>query len=219
MKYSAHILYPLLILFFVAGCSLFRPQPSGTLFLFDHEGKSYEIAGHVNDDGESTNFLTHREGDNVVFRAVDRNRSGVIDQVVSGSIPILEANEIYQAGIQLAMENDKFKTIERNRIFELEYNDYQLMVESYRKRKGQYHNRFVLFDLNRNLIGIYWDDNSNGTIDRADIGDVEMDIVRDLYSIAIERAATQNRLVKIDDDQVIIGTNNKRQRDLAGVYD
>lgn len=219
MKYSARILYPLLILFFAAGCSLFRPQPSGTLFTFNHDGKTYEIAGYVNEAGESANYLTYREKENVVFRAVDQNRSGIIDRIISGSISVLEANEIYQAGIQIAMENDLFKTIERNRTFEVKYGDYQLMVESYQKRKGQFHNRFVLFDLNWNLKGIYWDDDSNGTIDRTDAGDLEMDLVRELYYVAIERAGEQNRLEKTDEDQMIIRTNDKRQKDLAGVYD
>lgn len=219
MKYSAKILYPLLLLFFVAGCSLFRPQASGTLFIFDHQGKTYEIAGYVSETGESTNYLTHRDGENIVFRAADRNRSGVIDLILSGQISVLEANEIYQAGIQLAMENDQFKTIDRKRTFEHEYGEYQLMVETYQKTKDQFHNRFVLFDLNWNLKGIYWDDDSNGTIDRAEVGDLDIEIVQDLYSIAIERADEQKRLEETDNNQVIITTNIKRQRDLAGVYD
>lgn len=218
MKYSAIVFYPFLILFFVAGCSLFRSQPSGTLFIFDHDGKTYEIAGHINEDGESVNFLTNREDDDVIFRAIDRNQSGVIDQIIYGSISVLEANEIYQAGIQIAMANDQFKTVEKNRTFELEYGDYQLMVESYQKRTDQFHNRFVLFDLNWNLKGIYWDNDSDGTIDRTDAGDLDLEIVQDLYSIALESAGEQSRLEKTDNDQIIISTY-KRQRDLAGVYD
>jgi hypothetical protein len=196
---------------------MFRPQPSGTLFTFELEGKTYEIAGYVDESGESANYLTHRERDNVVFRAIDRNRVGIIDQVVSGSISTQEANEIYQAGIQIAMERDLFKNIDKDRAFEFRHGDYQLMVESYQKRAGQFHNRFVLFDVNWKLKGIYWDDNSDGIIDRADSGDLDMDRVQELYSIAIQRAGEENRLDERDDGQLIIRTNKKRQNGLAGV--
>lgn len=219
MKYSAIILYPLLILFFAAGCSLFRTQPTGTLFTFNLDGKMYEIAGYVNEEGESANYLTYRDNEQVVFRALDRNRSGVIDEIISGSLSILEANEIYQAGIQIAMESDMFKTIEKNRTFEMEYGDYQLMVETYQKRKDQFHNTFLLFDLNWNLQGIYWDDNSDGSIDRTDAGELAMDRIQELYSLAIERAQEQNRLEETDDGQMIIRINEKRKRDLAGIYE
>ncbi|WP_340104227.1 hypothetical protein [Rhodohalobacter sp. 8-1] len=219
MKYSKKILYPLLILFFAAGCSLFRTQPAGTLFTFTYEGKTYEIAGYSNESGESLNYLTFRDNGDVVFRAVDRNQSGLIDQVIHGSISVLEANEIYRAGIQLALENDQFKRIDRNRIFEQEYGDYQLMVESYLKKEDQFHNRFVLFNLNWDLVGIYWDEDSDGTIDRKDAGDLDMELVQELYSIAISSADKQKRLEKTDNDQLIINANTKRQRELAGSYD
>lgn len=219
MKYSSKISYYLLLLFLVAGCSLFRSQPTGTLFTFEHEDKMYEIAGYVNESGESANYLTYREGDNVVFRAIDRNRTGVIDQVLSGSISMLEANEIYQSGIEMAMKQDLFKNIERNRTFELQYGDYQLMIESYQKTEEEFHNRFVLYDLNWNLKGIYWDDDSNGTIDRREAGELELDLARELYSITIERAGEQNRLEKTGDDQVIISLNTKPQNEINGVSD
>lgn len=216
MKYSAKILYPFLILFFVAGCSLFRSQPAGSLFTFTYEGKTYEIAGHSNESGESVNYLTHRDAENVVFRAVDRNQSGLIDEIVYGSISLLEANEIYRAGIQLALENDQFKSLDRKRIFEQEYGDYQLMVESYLRKEDQFHNRFVLFNLNWDLVGIYWDDDSDGTIDRADAGGLDMELVQELYSIAINSADKQNRLEESDSDQVIINAQTQRKRDLSG---
>jgi len=82
MKHSAKLLASLILLFFVAGCSMFRTQQSGTLFSFNYEGKTYEIAGYTNSAGESANYLTYRENESVQFRAVDHNRSGIIDQIM-----------------------------------------------------------------------------------------------------------------------------------------
>jgi len=63
MKYSAKFIVPLILIFFVTGCSMFRTQQSGTLFTFNYEGKTYEIAGYTNSEGESANYLTYREND------------------------------------------------------------------------------------------------------------------------------------------------------------
>jgi len=217
MKHSAKLLASLILLFFVAGCSMFRTQQSGTLFSFNYEGKTYEIAGYTNSAGESANYLTYRENESVQFRAVDHNRSGIIDQIMSGSISIMEANKIYQAGIRIAMEKDLFKNIQRDRTFEVAYNEYQLLVETYQKRKGEFHNRFILFDLNWELIGSFWDDDSDGELERVESGDVELDFAQNLYSIALQRAGESNRLHETDENQKIISKNSSRSRELAGV--
>ena len=57
MKHSAKLLLPLVLLFFIAGCSMFRTQQTGTMFTFEYEGKTYEIAGYTNEVGESANYL------------------------------------------------------------------------------------------------------------------------------------------------------------------
>lgn len=217
MKYSAKFIVPLILIFFVTGCSMFRTQQSGTLFTFNYEGKTYEIAGYTNSEGESANYLTYRENGSIVFRAVDNSRSGIIDQVISGSISKMEANKIYRAGIQIAMEKDLFKNIQRNRTFEVAYNEYQLLVETYQKRKGEFHNRFILFDLNWELIGSFWDDDSDGNLDRTESGDVELDFAQNLYSIALERAGESDRLHETDDNQRIISKNSSRNSEVAGV--
>jgi len=217
MKNSAKLLLPLILLIFIASCSMFRTQQTGTLFTFEYEGKTYEITGYTNEVGESANYLTHRDQNNVVFRAVDHSRSGIIDQIVSGSVTVMEANEIYQFGIQIAMEQDLFKNIDRNRTFESEYGDYRMMVETYQKQKGKFHNRFLLYDLNWELIGVFWDDDSDGTIDRSEAGNMEMESAQNLYTIALERAEESERLIETDESRIIISKNQKRYNKIAGV--
>jgi hypothetical protein len=218
MKHPARYIFPLILIFFVSGCSLFRTQQEGTLFSFEFEGKTYEIAGYTNQMGESANYLTLRDQDNVVFRAIDHNRSGIIDQVVSGSIGVMEANRIYQAGIQIAMERDLFKNIDGNRSYEVEYGDYQLVIETYLKRDDEFHNRFVLFTLNWELVGIFWDDNSDGTIDRSETDEIELSEAQKYYTIALEKAQEDERLIETDNEQIIIRKNNRNYRGVAGVY-
>lgn len=218
MKASARYILPLIVLFIVGGCSIFRSQEAGTLFTFEFEGETYEIAGYTNPRGESANYLTHRDQENVTFRAIDHNRSGIIDQVVSGSIGVMEANRIYQAGIQIAMEKDLFKNIDRNRSYEVEYGDYQLVIETYIKRDDEFHNRFILFTLSWELVGIFWDDNSDGTIDRSETSEIELSTAQEYYSIALEKAEEDERLTETDNEQIIIKKNSRINRGVAGVY-
>lgn len=219
MKRSAQLLLTFTLIFILAGCSLFRSQKTGTLFSFEYEGNTYEIAGYTNEEGESTNYLTFREQNNLVFRAVDHHRSGIIDQVLSGSITVEEANDIYQAGIRIAMEQGLFKNIDRYRTFEFKYDNYQLMVETYQIREGEFHNRFVIFNLNWDLVAVYWDDDSDGTVDRTDSGDLGMDVVQNLYSIVLDRAGDANRLIETDSGQIIISKNSRPNNGLAGIYE
>ena len=217
MKKSARYILPLILIIFLSGCSMFRSQEAGSLFLFEYQGKMYEIAGHTNEMGESANFLTHREGKKVMFRAIDHNRAGIIDQVLSGSIGVLDANKIYQAGIQIAMEEDLFKNIKRNRTYESRYGDYQLVVETYLKRNNEYHNRFLVFTLNWDLKGIYWDDDSDGLIDRSESGEVNLETARDLYSIILNEAGEDDQLIETENGQMIIGKdlNKNSNSDIA----
>ena len=117
------------------------------------------------------------------------------------------------------MEQDLFRNIDRNRTFESEYGDYRLLVETYQKRKGEFHNRFLLYDLNWELIGVYWDDDSDGTIDRSEAGNIEMESAQNFYTIALERAEESDRLIETDESQVIISKNSKRNNEIAGVSD
>src|SRR6056297_925677 len=215
MKESVRYILPLLLLIFVSGCSMFRYQQTGSLFLFEYQGKKYEIAGHTNERGESANYLVHREGKKIVFRAIDHNRAGVIDKVMSGSIGVLEANEIYQAGIKSAMEENLVKNIKRNRTYESKYGDYRLVVETYLKRNKEFHNRFLLFTLNWELKGIYWDENSDGLIDRRASGEVDLETAQNLYSIILDEAEEEDQLIETENGQRIIGKELKRNSDIA----
>lgn len=215
MKKSARYILPLVLVIFVSGCSMFRTQQNGSLFLFEYQGKMYEIVGHTNQMGESANYLIHRERKNVVFRAVDHNRAGIIDQVMSGSIGVLEANEIYNAGIQIAMEEDLFKNIKRDRTYRSEYGDYRLVVETYLKSDNEFHNRFLLFTMNWDLEGIYWDDDSDGLIDRSESGEVDLETAQNLYSTLLEEAEEDNQLTKTENGQMIIGKELKSNSDIA----
>ena len=209
MKSAIRYLLPLLL--FLAGCSLFKSQQTGSLFVFEYEDQVYEIAGFVSEDGESVNMLMQRdpESDEIYFRVIDENQTGVLDRVLTGEISLKEANEIYQAGIRIAQQQDQYKSIDRERTFETETDDYHLIVESYLNRQDSPFNRFIIYDLNWNLLGIYFDEGSDATLNRPQEAEIEMTTAQELYMQAIERAEEENKIEKSSDRQVIISQDAK----------
>jgi len=201
MKRIATILFPLI--FLLAGCALISQQPGNTLFTFEFEDNHYEIAGYTDEDGETANFLIQRDNDRILLRAIDHSQTGSIDNVMSGPLSLEEANRIYLAGLQIAMDMDRFKEIEKRRIFETTTDEYRLVVESFRSERHHFQNRFKIYDLNRVLLGIYWDINSDGVIDRTKKGDLNPELVNELYSLTLQRADEDNRL-KSSQGQLII---------------
>lgn len=205
------ILYSIPLLMIMAGCSLFKTQQNGSLFVFEYEGQTYEIAGFTGEDGESVNMLLQRdpESDAIYFRVIDENQTGILDRVITGDINLKDANRIYQAGIRIAQQQDQYKSIDRERTFETETDEYRLIVESYLKRQNSPFNRFIIYDLNWNLLGIYFDEGSDATLNRQQEADVEMTTAQELYNVAIERAGENNKLEKSSDRQVIITQDSK----------
>lgn len=211
MKSAISYFLPLLL--FLAGCSLFKSPQTGSLFEFEYEDQVYEIAGFTSEDGESVNMLIQRdpETDEVYFRVMDENQTGVLDRVITGEISLEEANRIYQAGIRIAQQQDQYKSIERDRTYETETDDFRLIVESYMNREDSPFNRFIIYDLNWNLLGVYFDEGSDATLNRIQEQESEIDITtaQELYMQAIDRASEDNKLEKNSDSQVIISKDAK----------
>lgn len=217
MKSAIRYAIPFLII--LAGCSMMRPQQSGSLFVFEYEGQDYEIAGFSNPEGEAVNMLIQRDRENekVQFRVMDQNQTGVLDQVLTGDISLKEANKIYHAGIRVAQQQDQYRSLERERVFETETEKYRLIVESYLKNEDSPFNRFVIYDLNWNLLGIYFDEGSDATLNRQQEAEIEMTVAQELYMRAIERAGEKNMLDKSTDRQVIISQESKTSIPQSGV--
>lgn len=217
IKLSSKISIAILSLVLLMGCSLFKSQPKGTIFTFDYEGKTYEIVGYNEQDGESANFLIHRQNDAAIFRAIDQNQTGVLNKVITGSISLEEANSIYHAGIEIAREEEQFREKERERLFETEIEEFRAIVESYLGNGKPPQNRVLIYDLNRRLLGIYWDDNSNGIVDRMEYGELEIEAAQTLYETALERAKTQEKLDNTEPGKFIISKISSDDKDVSPI--
>lgn len=204
MKYRIQNLFLFFLLLYIAGCASVRPQPANTLFSFEFENSTYEIFGVTSEEGESVNFLVYREDNNTIFRVIDYNQDGVLDRVINGSVDLAEANDIYQEGIRQAREQDLFREIEQAREYEISHNSYRLVVQSLIKDRQSYQNRFIIYNSDWIVLGIYWDDESDGILTRIEKGEIELSDAQTLYELILQRASEENRIEDSGDERFII---------------
>lgn len=211
MKYLISIVS---LLFFLTSCALFRHQADGTQFSFEFEEETYQILGYVSDEGQSANFLVKREGDRTIFRAVDRDQNGTIDQVITGSVGLEMANEIYREGIRLARELGKHKDVKRYREFTYAYQEYRLLIQSYAIGADSYINRFIIADRNWSVHAVTWDDDSDGQLTRVESGDIDLQTAQSLYERALDRAAENDRIEPDKEGRYVITTGRPADVDI-----
>lgn len=204
MKYRIQNLFLFFLLLYIAGCASVRPQPANTLFSFEFDNSTYEIFGVTSEEGESVNFLVYRENNNTIFRVIDYNQDGILDRVITGSVDLAEANDVYQEGIRQAREQDSFREIEQSREYEISHNSYRLVVQSLLEDRQRYQNRFIIYNSDWIVLGIYWDDESDGILTRMEKGEIELSDAQTLYELILQRASEENRIEDSGDERFII---------------
>jgi len=204
MKYF--IKYPILLLalLYMAGCASVRHQPTTNVFSFEYENSTYEIIGITSEEGESVNFLVQSKNDSNIFRVIDYDQDGILDRVITGSIDLEEANKIYQEGIRQAVEQDRFRELEIYREYLITHEEYRLVIQSFSEGKDGYQNRFFIYEPDWIVVGIFWDDEADGTLSRIERGEMNLEYAQQLYDLILERAAEENRIDERFEDQFII---------------
>lgn len=197
----------ILILFFsflVMSCGTTKDYLPSSAYTFQYEGNNYQIVGYTSTSGEGLNYLISRDDeDNIIFRAVDSDRSGRLDSIETGEITLDDANQIYRAGIFMAMDQNKHDGQRTDREFVANIGDLNFAIETYPRPNGEYQNRFFIYDLDWNLLGTYWDSTSNGIIDEVEQGETSLNDAQLYYEKVLELAHNKERLQRIGDLYII----------------
>lgn len=215
MKHLSYILIALFS-FLLLSCGTSREYVPSSAYTFQFEGNDYQIVGYTTPSGEGLNYLINRdEDDNIIFRALDSDRSGTLDSIEMGEITLDEANQIYRAGIFLAMEQDKHDGQSTDREFVTNIGELNFAIETYPRQNGEYQNRFLIYDLEWNLLEMYWDNNSNGIIDEIEQGERSIKDAQIYYEKVLALARDKDRLQRFDDLYII---HKKDYRTPAPLY-
>lgn len=202
MKYL-NLVLTLLFLFTLLSCGTTKETVPDSVFNFQFENNEYEIIGLTDSSDREINYLVQYGDNEVLFRAIDSNRNGSLDDLLTGDISLTEANRIYKAGINMAMSQGKHRGESTDREYVVNIDNLNFAIETYPSEETKYRNRFIIYDLEWNLLEMYWDNGSNGTLDEIEQGDGSIENAQIHYNNVLERAA-QERHMEDSEEYLII---------------
>lgn len=188
---------PFVLLFaLLAGCRNTLDLGEGTIFRFEFEGEQYEIIGYNQIEGreEGVNDLVLREGRTVRLWARDNTQDGFIDRILEGSISLEEANRIYLAGIQTAMERGNYRERPFERRFELLAGFFAFDIISLLVEEQDTYNLFVIRDIKTQEIVSIRDFGRDGILDDPLIDDDDRAFWQPFYTRTLQQGLELGRI-------------------------
>ncbi|HBQ61127.1 MAG TPA: hypothetical protein DD671_16280 [Balneolaceae bacterium] len=182
----------------VISCSSTQNLPVKSVFQFDHNEQTYQIISISSPDGEGRNFLTKMEGDLTTLKYLDMDQDGILEVIQFGGLGLTEANLIYAAGIQKAMEAGKFRNREGSRKFEFAENDTLFTIETIGHYVDHIYNKFTIVDLRNNSKTTFLDHDSDGQLDAAEAEKANLQRAQNVYSRILQRGIDQAQIYRSD---------------------
>lgn len=181
------ILLSIVILAFLLGCATTNKSVSKSgKYLFAHMDKMYLIESFTPATETGNNFLVLKDGDKVVFKAIDKEQNGYIDEVLLGDISLEEARKIYSNGLAKAAKRGNIENHTPNRFYQFEdiMNDYY--VSTYNYSSNNVYNRLTIIKKNSlqksdNKIVIL-DLAADGSLNKVLRGECSVDEYQNIYN-------------------------------------
>ncbi len=168
------------------------------LLTFSHQGKEYKILGFFPQDSDGFNLLIRKKQNKIVLKCIDKQQDGVLDEVIVGDITLEEANNIYQEGILIAIENGSLQekqfehyylTSDIGNIFEL---------RTYIPVDGEPYNIFAVKPINDGRTYVLRDLEANGSLDYFEEGEGELELFQSYYDKIVQKGISGNK-IKLSD--------------------
>lgn len=186
-----------IVLFIALGCASRQSgvQLGGMQFVF--EGEQYVIRSYTPPTLEGYNILTLIRNGEVIFRAIDKEQDGVLDEVIEGEIDLETAREIYARGIRDAHEKGKVRSrsLAREFILAVDFRTYRMTT--YMLALGDIYNRLVITNID-NEQAVVVDYDANGKLDTVEEGDRDLKYYQGLYRIVLNYGMKNGDIIKTD---------------------
>lgn len=209
----------LFLLLLLCGCSLLRSYDEQT-FSFNYAGNDYEIVSKIQGDEVLENLLLrYNETGEIILEGVDEDSDGELDELRRGEISISEADRIYYAGIEQALESGNFDSKNELRIFEFSkppyiyrietkgYDDYtsrRRMVYGYLKEVVVY-NEFTIVQTEEDTEIVIRDMDADGTLDTAIAPEkLNLSANQDIYRDILDEALNSDRILLKDQMYIVL---------------
>lgn len=203
----------LFLLIIMCGCSLLRSYDEKT-FSFNYDGDDYEIVSKVQGDEVLENLLLmFDQNGEIIFEGVDEDSDGELDKLLKSEISLFDANRIYYAGIEQALESGNLNSKNEVRIYEfidppytytietIGYDDYssrRRMVYGYLKEVVVY-NQFRVYQPEEGTEIILQDMDADGVLDSVVApDDITLFEYQDRYRDVLDEGLRSGRIMMRD---------------------
>jgi len=168
------------------------------LLTFSHQGKEYKILGFFPQESDGFNLLIRKEQNKILLKCIDKQQDGVLDEMIIGDITLEEANNIYQEGILIAIENGSLKekqfehyylTSDMKNIFEL---------RTYVPVDGETYNIFAVKPISDGRTYVLRDLEADGSLDYFEEGEGELGLFQSYYDKVVQKGISGNN-IKLSD--------------------
>jgi hypothetical protein len=194
----------------IVGCSTSKELPTRTEFRFDYQDQPFEIISISDPSGEGYNYLVQMIENESVFRSMDTNQDGYIDLVQYGSFSLAEANSIYIYGIQQAMDQQKFKARNSQRIFTFEDDSLNYTIQTFGNYKDLLFNTFTILNPETGIQEVFKDLDADGELDNIKSSDRTLSDAQKMYERIIKIGKEEKRIeVMFEKIVVLIETPEK----------
>jgi hypothetical protein len=195
-----NMIFVIVVAALIIGCGATRPAVEVGGYSFEYEGKTYRIESQTPKSHEGYNYLILKDGNKVVFRAIDKEQDGFLDEVISGNITLEKARAIYAKGITLASTQGHVKKRNLTRVYKMSdvMNDY--VLETHILAVGEVYNRFsVQKKVPSREYVVALDRGANGDINEMDSDMKNLSQYQDLYTKVLSRGLADGKVVKTED--------------------
>lgn len=196
----------------LSACASTSEIEFSSAFTFEFEGNQYEILGHTvsNDEDTGSNDLIKRQNGRVVLWFRDMNQNGILTNAIIGDLPLEEANRIYQAGINLAIEKDRLKEREYDRRYQVTDGRYHYEIISAWIESPETYNLFIVTNINTEVSFQIRDMGRNGMLDDPDFSELANASYQEDYTNILLRGVEEGR-IEFDGETYTV----KRKRELS----
>ena len=196
-------LYMAVLCMFIA-CRSFKPQIQVGGFNFDYNGKICRIEGVTPNYQEGYNILTCRDQGKLVFKAVDSDQDGALDDILAGTIALEEAEKIYQAGLDYGYKSGLIH--QRTLVREFEYQEAQVLyrIATLILLRGETYNKFqVIPPALSGPAAVLIDEGSDGELDRMEKGHGSLKDYQDIYQHVIEKGIRVGKIKRVNSQYIV----------------
>ncbi|HBX65708.1 MAG: hypothetical protein CL670_05030 [Balneola sp.] len=191
-------------------CSTSKELPSRTEFKFTYQDIPFEIISISAPTGEGYNYLVQLVQNESVFRSMDTNQDGYIDLVQYGEFSLEEANEIYIYGIQEAMNQQKFKARNSQRIFTFEDDTAKYTLQTFGNYKDLLYNEFTILHFETGLEEVFQDRDADGDLDTVINSERIISEVQETYHRIVEIGKEEKRIEIMYEKTVVLIKKQER---------